>query len=295
MPKLILCRGISASGKSAFAKEMEDHGYYEINRDNHRFSLFCDGEHDWSLYKFTKYRENQVTEECEEDFNEAVSYSYNIVVSNTNLNLKDVDYWKEKAESVGYEFEIKLFDISLEEALKRDSKRGALQVGREVILQQWKKWLDVIEFKRYIPNEYKPNAIIVDIDGTIALTNGRSHYDYSDAVLTDSARGNVMELVESYSNYTNSHTIIVSGRESVCKAATEQWLNKYLVDYTSIHMRPEGDSRSDRIVKQEIFWEHIEPYYNVLAAFDDRPRVIRLWKDIGIPLVVDVDTDYLEF
>ena len=66
-------------------------------------------------------------------------------------------------------------------------------------------------------------------------------------------------------------------------------------DDLELHMRKNGDNRSDRLVKEEIFWEHIEPRFNVLAAFDDRPRIVRLWKDIGIPLVVDVCKTYEEF
>ena len=112
MSKLVCTVGISGSGKTTWAESLGIE-WYNINRDNHRFKLFCDGKPDWSLYKFTKERENQVTSRCNDDFNWAVHRELNIVVSNTNLNQKDITYWQEKAESVGYEFEVKYFPIHL--------------------------------------------------------------------------------------------------------------------------------------------------------------------------------------
>ena len=53
--------------------------------------------------------------------------------------------------------------------------------------------------------------------------------------------------------------------------------------------------RQDTIVKEELFWEHIEPIYNVIAAFDDRPVIVRLWHKLGIPNVIAVADPYIEF
>lgn len=289
--------GVSASGKSTNVQELRKLGwkFVELNRDEWRFKLFTEGEPSWTKYKFTKERENIVTEKLNELFEYAVAQMLPVIVSNTNLNKKDHDYWKAKADAVGYDFEVKYFPITLTEALKRDKKRGALSVGQDVIFDQWQKWLKITEARKYVPNEFKPKAIILDIDGTIALTNGRDHFDYSEEVLTDIPRINVIDLVTGYANSLVADIICVSGREERCKEFTEDWLTTFSVDFTELFMRKTGDSRCDTIVKEEIFWEHIEPYYNVVAAFDDRPRVIRKWKDIGIPLVVSVQKDYKEF
>lgn len=295
MPKLLLTVGVSGSGKSTHASELIKQHWVEINRDWWRFKLFTNGVQDWSLYKFTKERENTVTEQCHIAFHMAVHLGLNVVVSNTNLNQKDHDYWKSKAEEVGYDFEVKYFDITLTEAMKRDKKRGALSVGEDVLFQQWQKWLKITNARKYIPNEFKPKAIILDIDGTIALTNGRSHFDYSDEVLTDRPRMDVIELVDSYANTLGAEIICVSGREDKCRDATQQWLDIHCVENTELYMRKIGDNRCDTVVKEEIFWEQLEPYFNIVAAFDDRPRIIRKWKDIGVPLVVSVQKDYGEF
>lgn len=295
MPKLLLTVGISGSGKSTYAAELVKQNWIEINRDWWRFKLFTDGVHNWSLYKFTKERENTVTEQCYITFHMAVKLGLNVVVSNTNLNQKDHTYWKTKAEEAGYEFEVKYFDITLTEALKRDRKRGALSVGQDVLFDQWQKWLEITNARKYEPNERKPKAIVLDIDGTIALVDGRKHFDYSKAVLTDKPRKDVLEMVEAYAQSTNSLIICVSGREDVCREHTIAWLKKHMVDWNMLFMRESGDFRCDTIVKEEIFWKYIASDYNIIAAFDDRPRVVRKWKDIGIPLVVSVQKDYKEF
>ncbi len=295
MPKLIITCGVSGSGKSTYASELVRQGWKEINRDWYRFQLYCNGERDWSKYKFTKERESEVSKQCEIDFSWARTFGINIIVSNTHLNQKDHTYWKTKAEESGYAFEVVYFPITLTEALKRDKKRGALSVGQDVLFDQWQKWLTITNAPKYVPNEFKPKAIILDIDGTVALTNGRGHFDYSDAVLTDLPRLDVIELVDAYANMQGAEIICVSGREDKCHDATQQWLDIHLIENTELFMRESGDSRCDTIVKEEIFWEHIEPYFNVVAAFDDRPKMIRKFKDIGIPLVVSVQKDYKEF
>jgi hypothetical protein len=47
-------------------------------------------------------------------------------------------------------------------------------------------------------------------------------------------------------------------------------------------MRRSGDNRCDSIVKEEIYREHIEGKYNVLAVFDDRDRVVDMWRRLGL-------------
>jgi hypothetical protein len=48
-------------------------------------------------------------------------------------------------------------------------------------------------------------------------------------------------------------------------------------------MRGNDDNRCDSIVKEEIYNEYIKDKYNVLAVFDDRDRVVDMWRRIGLP------------
>jgi predicted kinase len=295
MSKLICTVGISGSGKTTWAESQDA---YNINRDTCRFVLFCNGVFDWSLYKFTKEREQRVTQVCEAEFNIGVAVKRDIIVSNTNLNQKDIDHWKAKAESVGYEFEVKYFPITLEEAFKRDSKRGALAVGREVLIQQWQKWLVISGYKRYVPDVSKPKAIWIDIDGTLAINTHRGHHDY-DKVGTDTPRLEIISMLKAWIKQDNLQPIFMSGRPESCRENTYTWLQKYFPQeeygYLYLYMRTTGDSRSDRIVKEELFWGYLAPNWNVVASVDDRPRVVRLQQDLGIETVINVQKGYNEF
>jgi predicted kinase len=299
MNKIILTCGVSSSGKSSYAKDLVKlGGWVEINRDTVRFSLFTDGVQDWSLYKFTKQKELEVSGICDKMFQEVVSLGLSCIVSNTNLNQKDIDHWQAKAESVGYEFEVKYFPITFEDALKRDSKRGALAVGREVLIQQWQKWLVISGYKRYTPDVSKPKAIWIDLDGTIALNTHRGHHDY-DKVITDTPRLGIISMLKAWMKQDNLQPIFMSGRPDSCREDTYTWLQRYFPQdehgHLYLYMRTTGDNRSDRIIKEELFWEHLAPHWNIVASVDDRKRVIRLQHDLKIPIVMDVSTTYAEY
>jgi len=49
-------------------------------------------------------------------------------------------------------------------------------------------------------------------------------------------------------------------------------------------MRNDSDTRCDTIVKREMYEEHIEPIYNVVAVFDDRNRVVDMWRELNLPV-----------
>ena len=61
-----------------------------------------------------------------------------------------------------------------------------------------------------------------------------------------------------------------------------------------LFMRGQGDRRPDDIVKTEIYEAFIRGRWDVLLALDDRPRVIRAWQALGVP-VFDVQPGSGEF
>lgn len=297
MPKMILTCGISASGKTSWAEKFvkENLNWTNINRDTARFLLFCDGVEDWGLYKFTKAREKEVTNLCEKLWIHASHFNENVVVSDTNLNPKTQALWKQRADAVGYEFEIKYFDISLEEAWKRNERRPN-PVRRDVITEQWPKWLEITGRRRYTPSGSKPKAIIVDVDGTIAQKGDRGPFDWK-KVGSDKPRRTIISIIKSFAWASGMTVVFLSGRDSVCRKETEDWLLEHygfnISDKFCLKMRAEGDSRKDSIIKEELFWPITEKY-DVVAVFDDRPQVVRMWKDLGLT-VIDVSENYNEF
>lgn len=288
MPKAIITVGISASGKTTWAQQQDA---FDINRDWIRFNVVCPGS-DWSSYKFTKARENEVTEIQEKMVKDAWTQEADIIISDTNLNPKVLAKWKTFLDELGYTVEIKEFPISLEEAWKRDSLR-ANGVGRDVIYTQYEKWFEYKGRKTYIPDTSLPPAIIFDIDGTIAQMEGRSPFAW-DKVDTDSPRELIIQMACGYRN-SGYKIIVVSGRDGCCKELSEEWMKDNHMHYDDFFIRPEGDTRKDTIVKEEIFWDDIAPKYNVAGVVDDRPCVVRMWHELKIPNVICVGNPWIEF
>lgn len=295
-PLLVLFIGISGSGKSREAKKHPN--FVEINRDEIRFNLFCGGEENWEKYKFTKTNEAIVTKKCIELWKSAVIARKNVIISNTNLNEKYNNEWKTRAAEANYNLEKCLFPITLEEAFKIDLRRGGKAVGREVLITQYSRWLQITDQKIYKQQDHLQKAILCDIDGTIAEVNGRSHFDFN-KVNTDTPREDIISMVKAWSEYNKMVILFMSGRDECCKEETERWIRKYFYNNDEqdikLFMRKRNDIRNDKIVKEELFWDNVNDNWNVIAAVDDRPRIVRLWNDIGIPNVISVQKGYNEF
>ena len=132
-------------------------------------------------------------------------------------------------------------------------------------------------------------AIIVDLDGTLALSQGRDFYDASECE-TDLPNESLVEIMKRISYDSDSFDfnseelfiIICSGRFDTYKPQTERWLAKHNIKYDELYMRKARDMRSDQIVKQEILFEQILPNdYEVFCVFDDRPKVCDMWRAHG--------------
>jgi|SRR5881394_2635933 len=126
-------------------------------------------------------------------------------------------------------------------------------------------------------------VIICDIDGTAAKRNGRSPYDYT-KVDTDLPNEPLRTII--YVLHKFGYGIVyVSGREDTdkCRRDTEKWLVKHSFPRGKLYMRAEGDRREDSIVKTEIYNRDIlANYANILVVFDDRNRVVKKWRELGL-------------
>jgi predicted kinase len=297
--KAIITVGCSASGKTTFAKELVSQGWMDVNRDDIRFEHYCGGIRDWSLYKFTKERENQVTQVQERMVDGVSTMGLNVIISDTNLNDKTRNFWINRLGSLGYEVEIKYFDVDLMELLARDAKR-ANGVGYKVITDQYAKYMKLRhghEYHTYVSG--RKHCVLIDLDGTVAQMNGRSPFDWH-RVSEDLPRMHVIGMVEGYFWDTPYpvEVVFMSGRDAVCQAATRQWLIDNVGAWTEdclLLMRPEGDTRKDTIVKKELFDTYIKGRYNVDYVIDDRPCVVRMWRyELGLETVC-VSNPFIEF
>ena len=55
-------------------------------------------------------------------------------------------------------------------------------------------------------------------------------------------------------------------------------------EYFQLVMRKDDDNRHDAEVKSEIFDTYIRGKYNVAFILDDRPKIVRMWKSLGLPV-----------
>lgn len=148
------------------------------------------------------------------------------------------------------------------------------------------------------------NVIICDIDGTVALHGTHRHpYDYT-KVLQDEPNEPVITIVRTM--LAAGHKIIyMSGREDSAWSDTYDWLRNHgLVSWyehseggshhaIELHMRKTEDRRPDAVVKKEMYDTHIVGKgRTVLFCLDDRDRIVRLWRDMGLTCLQVCDGDY---
>jgi phosphoglycolate phosphatase-like HAD superfamily hydrolase len=139
-------------------------------------------------------------------------------------------------------------------------------------------------------SEKMKDIVIFDIDGTLANGDHRVHhvrkkpknwYAYNKDMHKDVPHDHVVSMYNSLKQGPYS-IYIVSGREDRFRDVTEKWLKDHGVEgYVALYMRKAGDNRSDVIVKQEILDKYFDKS-KVLCVFDDRPRVIAMWKENGL-------------
>ena len=136
--------------------------------------------------------------------------------------------------------------------------------------------------------------VVFDIDGTLANIEHRLHHvrskpknwkAFDAGIPNDKVNLPVAEIFWSLKDVVGNDNIFASGRNERSRQATEDWLqDNNLWDYHSkLYMRKADDYRSDDIVKQEMLDQIIVDYGKKPdMVFDDRPRVVRMWRDNGI-------------
>ena len=292
--KVLILSGLPASGKSTFAKELmkkEPNKWKRINKDLLREML--DGGV-WS-----GKNESEIIKTRDDLLRRFLVGGYNVIIDDTNFDPKHAKSIKELAriwnddefidpeDKFNIEVEEKFFNVPVWECIERDKLRGDKMVGEKVIIGMWKKYLDKPVKQEYNPE--LPDCIIVDVDGTLAYKCDRDIFDYS-KVIDDIPNRNLIEIINRLSwssepynaGFKNLDVIILSGREDSSQKETSEWLIKNNVLHSKLFMRKTGDHRDDTIIKKELYEEHIKGKYNVIGVFDDRPKVVRMWKEQGL-------------
>lgn len=129
-PSVIFTIGTSGSGKTTWAeKYCAKNGFMNVNRDDIRHEQFGAG------YEFNYKSEMLVTERQQSIVDTLVRGRLDIVMSDTNLNNKHYMYWHKYFEDLGYNIFIKVFDVDVDECIRRDLARDRT-VGEDIIRKQ---------------------------------------------------------------------------------------------------------------------------------------------------------------
>lgn len=280
MLKLLVLQGVPASGKSTFAKQLahEDKSYVVVNRDSIR---------NMSGDYWLPEREEYISSVEYFCVTSALARGYNVIVDATNLNPITIDKWKSVSEKYHAKITYKMFDISFEDAVARDKLRPK-PVGEKVIKSFFMKYLPhkILKYNDdrliSLPDYGLPNVYLCDIDGTLALRVNRSPYDFT-TVKNDVFDPRMKQVLKNLPK--DSQIIFMSGRDGTpqCRKDTEDWLKSNLeMSDIVLLMRTPGDRRGDEIVKKELYNNHIKHRFNVVCVFDDRDKVVKMWRDEGL-------------
>nr|DAD80402.1 MAG TPA: hypothetical protein [Siphoviridae sp. ctYh54] len=139
-------------------------------------------------------------------------------------------------------------------------------------------------------------AIICDIDNTILDIRHRFHYlngentDWDKFLSEDAIRQDVpmWDTVEVIGCLGKFYPIIfITGRNEGTRKITEEQISGLfkmtpLLNGKEIYMRTDGDYRQDIVIKKELYDKYVAPNYRIIAAFDDKPTVVELWRNLGI-------------
>ena len=272
MKRVIVLVGLPASGKSQFAKELllsEPARWVRSNKD-----LLREMAH---AAHWSPANEKFIVQLRDTIILMALESGKHVIVDDTNFG-PHIEHIKElvKGQAV-VEVNDSFLQVPVEECIKRDLKR-LNSVGKDVIIKMYNKYVRV----PVSPPEYNPDlpdAIMVDMDGTLALLNGRNPFDASKCD-RDLPNLPVLDTIHKWQSSVN--IIVVSGRTDDCQPQTEKWLQQYEVNYAGLYLRKTGDMRKDAIMKEEIYRQHIEGKYNIKFVLDDRQQVVDMWRGFGL-------------
>lgn len=304
-PTLYIYRGMPGVGKSSDAlkakKAAEWRGQLAIivERDQIRRELDPSREK-WYGGEF----EDEVTTLQRKRIRAAFVLGADVYAADTNLPSASVRSLMRIAVEQGADVEVidmrdpKEFPLEL--ILERERKRHpSKQVGEEFLRGRYERFIQGKQLTNpelpepvqehvvepYVqPTKLTRTLSIFDIDGTLAIMGDRHPHD-GHLVHLDSINEDVLRALHLQGQH--GLVYIVTGRDEKYREITEQWLADNGVAYDALYMRPtEPDhlpKTEDSVVKHNLFNLHIRPLgHKIVGVYDDRHRVLRMWRKLGL-------------
>lgn len=278
-----MMRGFPGSGKSTVAESLQKEVYIDavrLNKDLLR-EMFHFGEYNWSNEKFIMQWQETLAQCFLDD-------GIDVIIDDTNLKPYHENKWRKIAEETESQFIVIDQKTDWKECCVRDSMR-AKPVGSDVI----KKFAMEL-------GQVEGEFVICDLDGTLCDIDHRLHHvkqpvgqkdwkSFFEELKYDDVRLEVAERIEMLNRF-GYKIVYLSGRPEDHKEATEKWLGEHFLNFNfTLIMRRKGDKRDDVTVKREFLNKYFPDKSKICCVVDDRPSVIRMWREeLPETAVIDV-------
>lgn len=137
----IMTVGVSGSGKSSLAQTYDDGSYALVERDLIRFTGLGKRFTGWrgqNPYKMTNENEGVVSRiQRDMIWYAATNEGLNLILPDTWLSKKFRREMYKTLSELGYDISVIVVEVPLKVAIERDSYRGNMSVGEDVIRRQW--------------------------------------------------------------------------------------------------------------------------------------------------------------
>jgi hypothetical protein len=267
---------------------------------------------------FNRKIENCISPVEEKSVCELINSGFDVIWDNTFVKPKHLKSALNLLDQLRYfrgiHIELEVYDftheVDVDTCVQRDQNNDRITVGEDIIKNQFDSALssedefyslvrqfhteDTGEFMDlHTHDEQSESAVIFDIDGTLAIMGDRGPFDWQ-SVDRDKPNSIVIEFSRLERNQYNNHIILMSGRDEKARTKTEQWLSYHNIHYDALLMRPNNNFDKDSKVKKHLFDKTVDPYFNVLRAYDDRLSTTHVWYNKGI-YVINVNQGGINF
>jgi phosphoglycolate phosphatase-like HAD superfamily hydrolase len=141
---------------------------------------------------------------------------------------------------------------------------------------------------------------IFDMDGTLCNSDHRKHFlegpkkDWA-GWFRNMDKDPVHEDIADFYNYAverNIPVFICTGRDEGYRSVSQFWLDQNGIFVNALLMRGANDRRDDSVVKKEMLDELRALNYNPVMVFEDRDRVVKMWRENGVRCMQVANGDF---